>query len=189
MAAPRRCLAAVGQMTSTSSRETNFAACATLAREASARGAGMLFLPECFHFIGGGSDGAMSADIAEPLDGPAMSRYAALARSHGLWLSLGGFQHRASPSEKPRNTHVVFDAEGKMRASYDKLHLFDVELPGQGVSLRESATTLAGDAAVVVRETPIGNVGLSVCYDIRFPQLYSALTRVRGAGARLANSM
>jgi deaminated glutathione amidase len=165
-------------MTATSSREANFSACATMARDASARGASMLFLPECFHFIGGGSDGMKSSDIAEPLDGPSMARYSALAKAQGLWLSLGGFQHRAKPSEKPRNTHIIIDDAGVIRASYDKLHLFDVEL-SSSVSLHESASTKAGDELVVIQSTPVGTIGLSVCYDLRFPQLYQSLARVR----------
>ena len=178
MALPRRCLAAVGQMTATSCREANFAACATMARDASARGAAVLFLPECFHFIGGGSDGLDNTDIAEPLSGPAMVRYAALAKTHRIWLSLGGFQYRSEPADMPRNTHVVIDSEGTLRASYDKMHLFDVEIPSQGVSLHESESTRGGRDVVVVRGTPVGALGLSICYDLRFPQLYQALARV-----------
>lgn len=108
-----------------------------------------------------------------------MVRYGGIARDNDIWLSLGGFQHRPAPSDKPRNTHVVIDSNGVIRGSYDKLHLFDVELPAQGVSLRESASTAAGDEGVVVRDTPVGTLGLSVCYDLRFPQLYQALAQVR----------
>lgn len=149
-----------------------------MARDASARGAAVLFLPECFHFIGGGADGLDNTDIAEPLCGPARLRYAALAKTHGIWLSLGGFQHRSEPTEMPRNTHVVIDSDGTLRASYDKMHLFDVEIPSQGISLHESESTRGGRDVVVVSGTPVGALGLSICYDLRFPQLYQALARV-----------
>jgi predicted amidohydrolase len=165
-----RCLAAVGQMTATSSIEANFALCTHLARQAVSRGARMLFLPECFHFIGGDSE-VTSASIAEPLEGPSMRRYCELARTCGLWLSLGGFQHRRAGATHPSNTHVVIGADGCIRGSYDKMHLFDVDIPSQGVSLKESAFTTAGEEIVAVPSTPVGTLGLSVCYDLRFPQV------------------
>ncbi|GFR42671.1 hypothetical protein Agub_g3482, partial [Astrephomene gubernaculifera] len=176
VAAPVRI--AVAQMTSGGDQEANFATCARLAREAAEAGCRMLFLPECFAFIG--ASPAESLAAAQPLDGPLMTRYRELARSHGLWMSLGGFQETGPDPQHIYNTHVVVDAEGRMAAVYRKIHLFDVDVPN-GPLLMESRTTAPGDKAVVVPATPAGPLGLTTCYDLRFPELFAHLTWERGA--------
>ena len=165
---------AVGQMTSGDDVDKNLDACARVCRAAKDRGASLLVLPENFAFLGRG-DGDTLARM-EPLDGPLFSRFRALSREHGLWVSFGGFPERASETHA-HNAHVVVDDAGDIRAVYRKIHLFDVEL---GVSqYRESAAIVPG-RDVVVADSVVGRLGLSVCYDLRFPGLYQAMS-ARGA--------
>ena len=170
---------AVGQMTSTSDVLANYETCARLARDAVAAGCSLLALPECFSFMG--STGEESLAQAEPLDGPKMARYRALARETGLWLSLGGFQEAClSDPTKYYNAQVVLDDQGAVRAHYRKVHLFDVDVPG-GPVLMESTTTLPGDLGLVSCDSPVGKLGLTVCYDLRFPAVYERLRFDHGA--------
>ncbi|CAM9162998.1 unnamed protein product [Ectocarpus sp. 12 AP-2014] len=191
---------AVGQMTSTSSKLQNFQVCARLAKEAREAGASFLALPECFNFIG--EHWREAVEAAEPLTGPSMNRYCSLAREHGMWLSLGGFQERVPPESvsaarhtapteeaqesrqpvpaaeshrsKVFNTHVVISENGDIRAAYRKIHLFDVDIPS-GPVLMESRYTQAGLEMLVCDNSPAGNLGLSTCYDLRFPEMYTCL--------------
>jgi predicted amidohydrolase len=143
---------------------------------------------------------ADTLEAAEPLSGPRMASYCALARRHGVWLSLGGVQERSEAAPgKVHNTHVLVDDSGALRAAYRKVHLFDVDVPGSR-SYRESAVVAPGEELVVCA-SPVGALGLSVvsararplapapsltappkCYDVRFPALYTAL---RDAGAEV----
>lgn len=178
MAALRRI--AIAQMTSINSKAENLAVCARLCAEAQAGGAAMLFLPECFAFMGASAD--ESAKNAESLSGPLMTSYRALAHKHRLWLSLGGF-HEKCPRADGRifNTHVIASASGEMVALYRKIHLFDVAIPN-GPNLRESALTERGGELVSCAEAPCGPIGLATCYDMRFPAMFS---RLREAGAEV----
>lgn len=168
-------LVAVGQMTSTADVEQNLATCADLAKKAKARGAVLLCLPECFAFMGQ-SDGD-TRKVMEPLDGPLFTRVRAIAQDHGLWISFGGFPEKVD-AEHNHNAHVIVDDQGEVRAIYRKLHLFDVTLPN-GTTYKESACTAPGKE-LVVTDSPVGSLGLSICYDLRFPELYLALA-ARGA--------
>ncbi|PNH11452.1 Nitrilase 1, partial [Tetrabaena socialis] len=175
--APANVRIAVGQMTSTGDTSANFDTCARLAQDAVQAGCRMIFLPECFSFIGESPSETLAA--AQPLDGPLMTRYRDLARSLGLWLSLGGFQEVGPDPTHIFNTHVVVDDTGALVARYRKIHLFDVDVPN-GPVLLESRTTAPGTEAVVV-DTPAGPLGMTTCYDLRFPELYAQLTWERGA--------
>ncbi|GIL79098.1 hypothetical protein Vretifemale_8387, partial [Volvox reticuliferus] len=168
---------AVGQMTATGDQAANLSTCARLAKDAAEAGCSMLFLPECFSFIG--ESQAESVAAAQPLDGPLMEQYQQLARSLGLWLSLGGFQETGPDPRHIYNTHVVLDSKGELVARYRKIHLFDVDVPN-GPVLMESRSTAPGTEAVVV-DTPAGRLGLTTCYDLRFPELFAHLTWERGA--------
>ncbi|NWR81889.1 NIT1 amidase, partial [Centropus unirufus] len=182
MAATLKPLVAVAQVTSTPDKEQNFAACAGLVRAAAERGASLVFLPEAFDFIG--RDAAQTLSMAEPLDGDLMGRYARLARDCGVWLSLGGFHERGqdwATTQRIYNCHVVLGHDGRLVATYRKAHLCDVELQGR-VSMRESSFTNPGTELVAPVSTPVGKLGLSVCYDLRFPELSLALRR---AGAEI----
>lgn len=167
-------LLAVGQMTATSEIEQNFATCASLVRQAKARGAHLLSLPECFAFMGENDTDLLA--FMRPLEDELMGRYRALAQEYALWLSLGGFQERAEGGERANNVHVLIDDRGAIVSDYRKLHLFDVDLP-DGTKLLESKATAPG-REVVVSESPVGRVGLSICYDLRFPELYLSLRKL-----------
>ncbi|GIL63720.1 hypothetical protein Vafri_17747 [Volvox africanus] len=168
---------AVGQMTSNGDQEANLATCARLAKDAAEAGCRMLFLPECFSFIG--ESQAESVAASQPLNGPLMEQYRQLARSLGLWLSLGGFQETGPDPGHIYNTHVVLDSNGELVARYRKIHLFDVDVPS-GPVLMESRSTAPGTEAVAV-DTPAGRLGLTTCYDLRFPELFAHLAWERGA--------
>ncbi|GJM95607.1 hypothetical protein PR202_ga12369 [Eleusine coracana subsp. coracana] len=139
--------------------------------EAAASGVKFLCFPEVFSFIG--SKDGESVKLAEPLDGPIMQRYCSLAKESGMWLSLGGFQEKGPDDSHQYNTHVIIDDSGTIRSSYRKIHLFDVDVPGNMV-YKESRFTTAGDTVVSV-DSPFGRLGLTVCYDLRFPELYQIL--------------
>ena len=242
--------AAVAQLRSTSDKINNLFEIARCAGMASREQASMLFIPECFGFLGEG--GQHTLDNAEPPikveasgvasergplcdalastvstyakvdcnqetsnsplsestlnalrdDGQSVSLLEGLrtiARESGCWISAGGMHESGAPpapaleatpdgEDKPRvyNSHVIIDNEGAVRAVYRKSHLFDVAIPGK-VNLRESATTAPGDA-VVVCDSPIGRLGLSTCYDVRFPEHYVDMVQRGGAEILLVPS-
>lgn len=145
----------------------------------------MVFLPENFHYLG--THFSQSLALAEPIEGPearSIGRYRELARDCRVWLSLGGFQEKSPDPSRVRNCHVIVDDGGNIRAAYRKIHLFDVDVPG-GATFRESGFTEPGSAAVVVPDSPIGTLGLSTCYDLRFPELYQHLAHDLGADVLL----
>ncbi|CAN4096055.1 unnamed protein product [Withania somnifera] len=162
---------AAAQMTSVNNLAVNFATCSRLVKEAASAGAKLLCFPENFSFVGD-LEGE-SLKIAETLDGPTMKGYCSLARESNIWLSLGGFQEKGSDDAHLRNTHVLIDDNGNIRSTYSKMHLFDVDVPGGSV-YKESSFTEAGKDTVVV-DSPFGRLGLTVCYDLRFPELYQRL--------------
>ncbi|KAL7184687.1 hypothetical protein ACSBR2_026767 [Camellia fascicularis] len=159
------------QMTSMDNIAANFATCSRLVKEAAAAGAKMICFPESFSYVG--SNDVNTVKIGEPLDGPIMKGYCSLARESKLWLSLGGFQERGSDDEHLRNTHVLIDDVGNIRSTYSKIHMFDVDIPG-GAVYKESSFTEPGKD-IVAADSPLGRVGLTVCYDMRFPGLYEQL--------------
>jgi deaminated glutathione amidase len=165
-------LVAVAQMTSNSDRAANRDQATRLIRQAADRGAEAVFLPEAWPFIGSDADKLAGA---ETLQGPTMSAMAELAASLGIWLFPGSFAEISPIPDRVFNTSPVFGPDGALRAVYRKIHLFDVDLPGSAVTM-ESDVVAAGDQAVVVA-TPLGRVGLSICYDLRFASLYEALGR------------
>ncbi|XP_024024738.1 nitrilase-like protein 2 isoform X2 [Morus notabilis] len=171
MAAANSVRVAAAQMTSVNDLAANFATCSRLVKEAASAGAKLICFPENFAFVGA-KDGE-SLKIAERLDGPIMQQYCSLARESGIWLSLGGFQQKEPDDKRLSNTHVVIDDAGNIKSTYKKIHLFDVDIPG-GRSFKESSFTEAGKNVVTV-DSPVGRLGLTVCYDLRFPDLYQNL--------------
>ena len=164
------------QMCATEDVGANLERCAALTAEAAARGAELVSLPECFAFIG--RKMADKLPLAESLDGggPIVDAVREMARRNQVWLAAGGLPERAAPSEEGKrvyNTFLLCDPAGETRAVYRKIHLFDVAIPGRA-ELKESATTAPG-GDVVVAETPMARLGLSICYDVRFPELYRRL--------------
>lgn len=165
------------QMTSTADVEANLGAVERLVTMAVEDGARLVIVPECFAYLGP-EDGKLA--IAEPLPGggPILARMGDLARARGAELVLGGFWETGSTPRKVRNACVHLGSDGAVRAVYRKIHLFDVDLP-DGTKLEESASVEPG-TEIVATDTPFGVLGLSVCYDVRFPELYRALVD-RGA--------
>ncbi|XP_048884732.1 deaminated glutathione amidase isoform X3 [Brienomyrus brachyistius] len=171
-------LAAICQVTCTPDKEANFAACMRLVEQAKEGGASMVFLPEGFDYIGSNQEETLK--LSESLQGNTISRYTQLARKLGIWLSLGGFHERGEDWETDRriyNSHIIINDTGSIVSVYRKGHLFDVELTGRGVSLKESSFTIPGHSLMPPVQSPVGKVGLGVCYDLRFPELSLALLR------------
>ena len=152
-----------------------------LTREAHAAGAELICLPEYFSSLREVDSLVISIPFPEP-EHPVLAQLQDLARELGVWLLLGSLAVRQD-DDKVVNRSYLLDSRGQVKARYDKIHLFDVDLDG-GESYRESATIRPG-AAAVVADTPWGKLGLSICYDIRFPHLYQALAR---AGADFLTS-
>jgi predicted amidohydrolase len=168
-------LAAAVQMTSTADVDANLQAAESLAAEAAARGARFVGLPENFAYLR--SEGE-PVPAPQTLDGPWVRRMAELARRHRLTLLLGSLPEAIPGDARIHNTSVLLGPDGSVLAAYRKIHLFDVDIPGME-HLKESRAVAPG-LEPVVAETELGAVGLSICYDLRFPELYRELTR-RGA--------
>jgi predicted amidohydrolase len=176
-------LAAVCQLTSTSDQERNLAQAEAAIRAAAARGAQLVATPENTNYLG---PHAEKVKRAEPLDGPTCARFAALARELRIHLLLGSFNEKVGgETTRCANTSVLFAPDGARLAAYRKIHLFDVDVPG-GVAFRESETVVPGDE-VVVATTSLARLGLTICYDLRFGELFRALV-ARGAEAILVPS-
>lgn len=142
-----------------------------LVAEAAARGAKLVALPEYFPLISGDEMDKVRAREKEGA-GPLQDFLRETALRHKVWLVGGSIPLEASGPDKVRNTSLVFDDAGRRVARYDKIHLFGFQRGTE--QYNESRTIEAGDA-VVVFDSPVGRVGLSVCYDLRFPELYRAM--------------
>lgn len=164
--------AAVLQMTSGIDPLANARTLETAIADAAARGAAMVFTPEMSGLLDRNRARAATSIVVQDQD-PVLARVREAAARHGIWVHLGSLALRG-PGDRFVNRGFVIDAGGAIRASYDKLHLFDVDLPN-GERWRESDAYAPGDQAVVV-DTPLGALGLSICYDLRFPDLYRALS-------------
>lgn len=170
MSAP---IVAALQMTSVAEVAENLKTAQRLLLRAREAGACLAVLPENFCFMGR-TEAERRAIVEPDGDGPAQHAMAACARELGLWI-VAGTQPIAVPGEaRPANACIVYDDKGRRAARYDKIHLFDVDLPDGRESYRESANAVPGAKPVTV-DTPAGRVGLSVCYDLRFPELYRTL--------------
>jgi deaminated glutathione amidase len=173
--------AAVIQMNAVPERDANLAAAAALLREAAQAGAQLAVLPENFACMGARETDKLALAEADG-SGPIQDFLAAQARALSLWI-VGGTIPLAVPGDSGRvyASCGVWNASGERVARYDKIHLFDIEVPdGSGERYRESATIAPGALLPVVVDTPLGRLGLSVCYDLRFPELYRSLV-ARGA--------
>ncbi len=162
------------QMVSTPAREENLAAAARLIDAAAAQGARLVSLPEYFCQFGWKETDKFQIAEAEG-SGPIQDLLAAKARQHGIWLAGGSLPLKTPDPSKVTNTALLFDPQGRMAARYDKLHLFSFQDGAR--SLDESRTMVAGRQCVAA-DTDVGRVGLSICYDVRFPELYRALGEV-----------
>jgi predicted amidohydrolase len=168
------------QMRSTDDLEANLGIARTLSAGAAAEGAKLIVLPECFAFLGSREGDKLA--VAETLDGtgPIAKTLRDIATMHGAWVVGGGVPERVpGDDQRTYNTAIAMAPDGRIAALYRKIHLFDVDIPG-GAVLRESDSTRRGDGLVTV-EIEGATVGLSICYDVRFPELYRALVAARGA--------
>ena len=173
----RRWTVAAVQMTSTHHRRANLEAAARYIRDAAARGADLVALPENFSFLR--TEGSRPTR-SESLDGELVAWLGDLARETGCHLLAGSIPERIPRSTRVYNTSVLVGPDGGCIATYRKIHLFDIRIPGKA-TLQESKWVRAGDTPVVAK-TDLGVLGLSICYDLRFPELYR---RLAFAGAQV----
>jgi predicted amidohydrolase len=164
------------QLNSTEDKQRNLKTADALERSAAADGAELIVLPEKFNLLGAPEQLRAGA---EPLDGPTLTWAAETARELGVWLVAGSIVERVEGDEKLRNTCVLLAPDGEQRAVYRKIHMFDVEVGG--VSYRESDTEAPG-TEIVLADAGDLELGLAVCYDLRFPELFRILA-VQGARA------
>jgi deaminated glutathione amidase len=155
----------------------NLAAARELVADAARSGAELAALPENSAFMR--SEG-LGFPCAQGLDGEIVGTLRSLAREHGLWI-LGGTFPEAAEGGRVHNTSVMLSPSGELEAVYRKIHLFDVDLRAQGGPMLQESASIAPGKDVVTAKTPFGVVGMSVCYDVRFPELYR---RHAEAGAR-----
>jgi predicted amidohydrolase len=174
----KKIVAAVAQVCARQELDHNLAVAEELVGRAAHQGAQIVVLPENFTFIGGLKRKLGIAESpGEP--GPVLSRMTALAKMHGIHLVLGGIPVRCDDPDKFFNTSMLIDPGGQITATYRKIHLFDISIPG-GPQFSESDYVLPG-AEIVTAEGVLGaTLGFSICYDLRFPELYRELAR-RGA--------
>jgi len=160
--------AAVVQINSTDDRDRNLERAGLHVAQAAAAGAELVVLPEKWPLLAAGEDLAAGA---QPIDGEAVTAARGWAREHGVALLAGSFTE-AHPGEMPSNTSLLVSPEGEISASYRKIHMFDVDVGG--VSYRESSYEQAGDR-LVTSDLGQARIGMAVCYDLRFPELFRAL--------------
>ena len=167
--------AAAVQLTATPDKARNLETADRLVRRAAADGARLVVLPEKWSLLGRGAD---LRDGAEPVDGPAVTWARDAARELGIDLVAGSVAERVDGEAKLRNTSLHIGPDGEVKAVYRKVHMFDVEV--EGTVYRESDHEAPGDDVVLSATADGVELGLTVCYDVRFPELYRILA-VRGA--------
>ena len=172
MPVPAYLLGAV-QMTSTADRARNLDTALRLVGEAADLGARLVGLPENFAYMGPEEERVAGA---ETLEGPTLGALRELARRRGIWILAGSISEKVNDPRKTANTSVLVADDGAVAAAYRKIHLFDVNIP-DGARYAESEGVVPGDK-VVLAPTPLGRVGLTVCYDLRFPELYRKLAEL-----------
>lgn len=157
------------QLTSTADRARNLEMAEKLLAAAAGDGAQLIVLPEIFNVLG---DAEVLRAGAEPLDGPSLRRAGEQARRHGVWLVAGSIMEGVEGQQRIFNTSCLFNQKGERCAIYRKIHLFDCDVPGAGY--RESATVMPG-SEIVCTEAAGVPLGLSICFDLRFPELFRIL--------------
>jgi len=165
--------AACVQLRSTDDVEENIRLTAALIREARAQGADFIATPENTTLMAPDGGAKLERSFPEDRD-PALPAFRALAEELGAWLLIGSLAIKVSEA-KTANRSFLIDPKGRIAARYDKIHLFDVSLAG-GETYKESSTVAGGNRAVVAG-LPWGKLGLSICYDVRFPRLYRRLAK------------
>ncbi len=171
---PSRATIAAVQMISGPDVAPNLAEAARLVAEAAAGGARLVALPEYFPLIGA-SDAARLAARETDGAGPIQDFLATTAQKHGIWLIGGSIPLLADDPSKLRNSCLVYDNAGRRVARYDKIHLFGFK---KGEEFYDEAETIEAGSQPVAFDTPFGRIGLSICYDLRFPELFRTLGKV-----------
>jgi predicted amidohydrolase len=171
MVTPSAYLLGAVQMTSTADRARNMASALRLVNQAADLGARLVALPENFAFMGREEE---RISQAETLEGPTLSALRQVARDRRIWIVGGSIAEKVDRPGHTANTSALLSDDGSIAAAYRKIHLFDVNIP-DGARYAESETVVPG-TEVVVAETPLGRLGLTVCYDLRFPELYRRLS-------------
>lgn len=171
--------AALLQLASGDDPAANLAATEALVREAAAGGAGLVLTPECTNMVSASRERQRALLRPEARD-PTLARMREVAAELGLWLLLGSLLLKAEGDERFVNRSLLIGPDGAIRARYDKIHMFDVTLT-DGESYRESAAFRPGDRAVLTDAAGL-RLGMTICYDLRFPRLYRALAQ---AGAEV----
>lgn len=166
---------AVCQLNARDDREANLAVARELLSQAAAAGADLAVLPEYLDYLGR----AAGLPKPEPVDGEFAAFFAAAAQEMDMWVLAGSFHEIGPDPEHTYNTSLVFDRSGALAATYRKIHLYDVQIPGR-VSYLESDGVAPGRETAVVEIDGV-RVGLSICYDLRFPELYRRLAVEGGA--------
>ncbi len=166
---------AVVQMDSQSDREANLEKAGKFVAEAVRRGANFVSFPENVNYIGTAEGKKASA---EPLPGPTSELFSGLAARHGVWIHCGSYAEKIPGEDMVYNLSIVVDPAGKVVARYRKIHLYDVDIVN-GPSVKESSAVVPGKE-IETFESDFGRMGLTVCYDMRFPELYRILA-LRGA--------
>lgn len=161
------------QTNSSDDLQANIEAASALIREATQRGADFVLTPENTTHLTQGREAVLAGALPESSH-PAIPAFADLARELGIWLQIGSLSVKLTP-EKAANRSLLFNPEGTVVARYDKIHMFDVDIP-DGQSYRESATFRPGEE-LVLADLPWGKLGMSICYDVRFPHLYRTLAK------------
>lgn len=162
------------QMTSTPEIDSNLQTAARLIAQAAAQGAQLIALPEYFCLMGQREEDKVAQRETEGA-GKVQDFLAQSARQHGIWLVGGTLPLIAAEADKVKNTVLVYNPRGERVARYDKIHLFSFK---KGDETYDEARTISHGQEVVVFDAPFGRVGLSVCYDLRFPELYRAMGEV-----------
>lgn len=162
------------QMVSAPDLATNLATAERLMDQAAAEGAQLVSLPE--YFVQMGLSETDKFQIAEAFgQGPVQEMLMAKARQHGIWVAGGSIPIKTLDPAKVTNTALLFNPQGEMVARYDKMHLFSFQ---DGTRHLDEGRTMVAGTSVVVADTPLGRIGMSICYDLRFPELYRAMGEV-----------
>lgn len=165
---------AVMQLNCKSNKDDNFKIASDLISKAASIGCRMAFLPECFDMVC--ESRSQTLANLEPIDGPLIQRYRNLAVEKKIWLSLGGFHEKVPDIEKAKNAHIIINDSGDIVAVYHKIHLFNLDIPGV-VRLVESEFSVAGNKLIAPVESPVGKIGLGICYDVRFAEQAISLAK------------
>ncbi|CAH2101830.1 unnamed protein product [Euphydryas editha] len=167
---------AICQMTSVADKDANLSVVSKLVRDATKDNVQMIFFPEACDFICDNKQDALNS-AESILTGNTVKKYRELAAEHNVWLSMGGVHEKDENNPKKLfNTHIIINNNGEIVQTYRKIHLFDVEIPEKNIRLKESDFCTPGNQIVAPVDSPIGRIGLSICYDMRFPELSTSLS-------------